>query len=109
MRSQLTALGQGVDQHLENAYLQPSQAIIDSLPERNAARDGRWSMLASGAARTGVGVAEGVGGAVVGKTLGGFLNLGDGDQPRAETQAQLQAVRERAQRAQKAAAARARN
>jgi hypothetical protein len=56
-----------------NTYLEPAQAIIDSLPERNAARERAreyFSDWRRTAARTGVGVAEAVGGAVVGKTLG---------------------------------------
>jgi hypothetical protein len=89
-----------------------AQAIIDSLPERNPAQQrGQealtdWPRLAT---RTAIGVAEGAGGAMAGKTLGGLGGPKEGDLPRAETQAILAIMEQKRQQAQRAAATRARD
>jgi hypothetical protein len=74
-----------------------AQAIIDSLPQHNPARDRALGDPCRIAARTVVGIADGAGGTVVGKTLAGPW---EGDLPRAETQALMEAMRQQA--AQKA-------
>lgn len=89
-----------------------AQAIIDSLPERNPAQQRGQEALTDWprlAARTAIGVAEGAGGAMAGKTLGGLGGPKEGDLPRAETQAILAIMEQKRQQAQRAAATRARN
>jgi hypothetical protein len=49
------------------------------------------------ATRTGIGVAEGIGGAATGKTLGGLIGPAEGNLPRAKTEALIEMERRRQQ------------
>lgn len=76
------------------------QEMIDKMPERNPYREAAKDhfLSPSVAVRTGVGIMEGVGGAMTGKTVGGLL---EPSLPRAEADALAKAVREAAERAAK--------